>query len=93
MQGLMASGQVVPLLALTEAPTEAFPKVPGLKDFDLAADDAPGYAVYCHNDASPAPVQALSQCIKAACQSPQWAEFCRKHGCELPVFPDINQQE
>ena len=73
--GLMESGDVIPLLALTQKKIGLYPDIPISADYGIDSDIGPYRFVMAKKGTPQAAIDALEAAIEKAVETPEWQEF------------------
>jgi tripartite-type tricarboxylate transporter receptor subunit TctC len=92
IRGLVESGDIVPLIAMSENRVSAVPDVPCTKELGIESYIGSWRAIYARTAAPQAAVDSLAAALKKAWDTPAYQEFMRQSGY-LDRAGYANQQE
>ncbi|MDR1319197.1 MAG: tripartite tricarboxylate transporter substrate binding protein [Treponema sp.] len=80
IQGLIESGDIIPLIAMSENRLSSVPNVPCTKDLGINSFVGSWRAIYARTNTPQAAVDSLAAALKKAWDSPSYQEFMKNSG-------------
>jgi tripartite-type tricarboxylate transporter receptor subunit TctC len=81
------SGDLIPIVYLSDERSESFPNVPCAADFGLDAAIENWYGFFCFQDTPEEAREAFLDAVLKAAANPEWTEFCENLGFANAACP------
>lgn len=77
IKGLIDSGDIVPLISMSEARMSSYPNMECTADYDIDSYVGTWRGIFCRKDTPDAAVSAMSAALEKAWNSPEYQEFLK----------------